>query len=327
MDAGTTRPYLREWQHMTGKDFRELDKSRCVVTVACSPLEVHGPHLPVICDNLEADALTMRTLDLLHERHPEIICLRLPPIYTAADVLPHSGSLMFRSSTIVRVLADLGRTLVKQGFPHVWVSSFHGGPRHFVAIEEACHQSNTRYGSKMVSLFSVLAKKLSEGTSNLSQVLGQIPGLTPEILDGDAHGGVIETSLLLHLIGDKVDPIYKQCDRMTVDIKLTQQGKPPKASKPGRASIGKLFQGFKASLKYFEEETYAGIPKIASPEIGKQVLDELAARSVDTLADLWTGKLSPADCHSPVWPLKRIFLSPTISRIFEWSVGYRNPIF
>lgn len=320
-------PNVREWQFMTGKDFRELDKRRCVVTVACSPLEVHGPHLPVICDNLEADALTMRSLAFLHERHPEITCLRLPPIYTAADVLPHSGSLMFRSSTIVNVMTDLGRSLAKQGFEHIWVSSFHGGPRHFVAIEQACHTVNKKYGAKMVSLFSVLAKKLTEGTSNLSDVLGRIPGLSKEVLDGDTHGGVIETSLLLHLVGDKVDPVYKQCDRMTVDLKLAQQGKAPKASKPGRASIGKLFQGFKASLKYFEDETYAGVPKIATPEIGAQVLDALAERSVDTLSDLWTGKLSPDDCHSPVWPVKWIFLTPAISKVFERAVKYRNPIF
>jgi hypothetical protein len=179
----------------------------------------------------------------------------------------------------------------------------------------------------MVSLFSVLAKKLTEGTSNLEQVLSEIPGLSKQALNGDVHGGAVETSLLLHLIGDKVDPVYRQCEQMTVDLKLAKQGKAPQASKPGRASVGKLFQGFVASFRYFETETYAGVPKIATPEIGRQVLDVLAARSVDTLSDLWTGKLSPDECHSPVWPLRWIFLSAKVGWLFERALRYRNPIF
>ncbi|HVM96728.1 MAG TPA: creatininase family protein [Candidatus Acidoferrales bacterium] len=318
---------VRDWQYMTGRQFSELDRSRCVVTVACSPLEVHGPHLPVICDNLEASALTERSVALLHQRHPEIIVLRLPPIYSASDVLPHTGSLMFRPSTIVRQLTDLGRTLTKQGFKHIWVSSFHGGPRHFIAIEQASHLVNKRYGGKMVSLFSVLAKKLTEGTSNLSQVLAKIPGLNEEVLDGDVHGGAVETSLLLHLVGQHVDPVYKQCERMTVDLKLQREGRAPQASKPGRSSVRQLFQGFVSSLKYFETQTYAGAPAVASPEIGKQVLEILAESSVETLSDLWTGKLSPDDCHSPVWPVKWVFLSQTIGWLFERAVKFQNPIF
>lgn len=158
-------------------------------------------------------------------------------------------------------------------------------------------------------------------------MLGRIPGLTPEDLDGDTHAGVIETSLLLHLLGQYVDPDFRNCERRTVDSKLASAGRSPRASKPGRASIPQLMRSFKASLKYFEEETYAGAPCIASAEIGKQVLDILSDACTETLSQLWKGEISPADCHSPVWPLKWIFLSRPVSRAFEWAVSYRNPIF
>lgn len=321
------RSNVRNWHEMTGSEFKKLDPSKVVVTVACSPMEVHGPHLPVVTDSIEAETLTARTMELLAERHPEITFLRLLPIYVAADVLPHRGSLMFRNSTIVRVMTDLGRTLCKQGFKDIWVSNFHGGPRHFVAIEQACHLTNKRYGGRMISIFSLLAKQLTEGTSNLSNVLGQIPGLTPEDLDGDSHGGAIETSMLLHIMGDRVDSGYHQLAQRTVDIKLQEQGQPPRAAKPGKAAIGDLFRGFKASLKYFEEETYAGKPAIASPEIGKQVIDVLAGYSADTLSKVWTRQIRPEECHSPVWKVKWMFLSRTVSRLFERAVHYRNPIF
>jgi creatinine amidohydrolase len=245
----------------------------------------------------------------------------------AADVLPHTGSLMFRSSTIVRVLSDPGRTLARQGFKNIWVASFHGGPRHFVAIEQACHLTNKRYGARMVSLFSLLAKRFTERTANLANVLGQITGLSPEDLDGDIHAGVIETSILLHLLGQHVDPSFKDCPPRTVDSKRMNEGTPRREGQLGLPSPLQLLRGFKAALKYFETETYSGTPGIASAEIGQQIVDLLAQHSADTLSDLWTGKISPEDCHSPVWPVKWLLLSQSASRVFEWAVRYKNPIF
>jgi len=318
---------VRYWQYLTGKEFEEIDKSKAVVMVTCSPIEVHGPHLPVVTDNFEAEGITKRTVELVGAKHPEILFLRLPTIYVAADVLPHTGSLMFRSSTIVRVLSDLGRTLAKQGFKNIWVSSFHGGPRHFVAIEQAAHKTNKKYGARMVSLFSLLINRLTQGTPQLSNILGHIKGLSPEVLDGDTHGGVIETSLMLYLLRDCVDPCFKECKRITVDLKLAAEGKPPAAHKPGRASIPQLLRGFKASLKYFETETYAGKPDISTPEIGKEILDTLAGHCAEALSQLWSGQLPLEKCHSPVWPLRHIFLWRWVSVIFERAVGYKNPIF
>ena len=318
---------VRNWHQMTSRDFAALDPTKVVVTVSCSPMEVHGPHLPVVTDNLEAEGITARTIELMADRHPEITFLRLMPIYVAADVVPHRGSLMFRQSTIVAVLSDLGRTLALQGFKDVWVASFHGGPRHFVSIEQACHLTNKRYDARMVSLFSLLAKRISEGTSNLAQVLGHIRGLSVEELDGDTHGGAIETSMMLYLLGKFVDPTYKTIPRSTVDLKLAAEGKAGRASKPGKASVPALLRGFKASMKYFEAETYAGKPSIGSAEIGEEIVDVLARKATDTLSDLWTRKIPPAECHSPVWPLKWVFLSPQVSWLFERAVRYQNPIF
>lgn len=318
---------VRYWQYMNGEDFKKLDKSRSVVMVTCSPIEVHGPHLPVITDNAEAEALTARMIEIMDAKHPEILFLRLPTIYVAADVIPHTGSLMFKSSTIIRVLSDLGRTLAKQGFKHIWVTSFHGGPRHFVPIEIAAHKTNMRYGARMVSLFSLLINRLTEGTPQLGHILGHIKGLTPDELDGDTHGGAIETSMMLHLMQKCVDPNYKNLPRTTIDLRLIEEGKPPRAQKPGHSSIPELMRGFKAALKYFEDRTYTGKPEIASPEIGKQIIDTLAGLSAESLSDLWTGKLPLEKCHSPVWPLRHIFVWGWVSAIFEKLVGYNNPIF
>src|SRR6185436_2528300 len=104
----------------------------------CSPLEVHGPHLPLIADLGESEGLFARTLELVGEALPDLEFLQLPPIFAAADVVPQRGSLRFRPSTVTRVLVDLGRTLLRQGFRDLWIGNFHAGPRHMLAIERAC---------------------------------------------------------------------------------------------------------------------------------------------------------------------------------------------
>lgn len=313
----------REWQYLTGRDFAEMDRARTVVMLACSPLEVHGPHLPVITDNLEAEALSARCMELLTERHPEMQFLHMPPIYVAADVVPHPGSVMFRSSTITRVLSDLGRSLGKQGFKHIWIGSFHGGPRHFVPIEVACHRSNRRYGTRMVSVFSLMVKRLTGGSAELSQVLGHLPGVTPEELQGDHHGGAIETSMMLHLVGRHVDQSFRGLPQSTVDLKLAREGRPPLR----QGGIRDLVRAFKHRLKYYEEITYAGKPSIASPEIGQQMLDILAGYATDALSDLWTGKLAPEECHSPLWPIRWVFTSEALGWAFEKALRYRTQVF
>ncbi|MCB9728680.1 MAG: creatininase family protein [Deltaproteobacteria bacterium] len=317
---------VRDWQYMTGREIDAVDRSTAVVIVACSPLEVHGPHLPVITDNLEAQGIADRAIELMAERHPEAVFLRLPPIYVAADVLPHVGSVMFRSSTITRVLEDLGRSLAVQGFKNIWVSSFHGGPRHFVPIEVACDRVNRRYGARMVSLFSLLINRLTGGSSDLSTILGHLDGVSKEDLVGDTHGGAVETSLMLHLLGQHVAGGYQDLPQRTVDGRLRERGEPALV-KGSRPTLPELMRGFKVKLRYFEEETYSGHPAVASAELGEAFLDTLAGHAVDALSELWTGQLSLERCHSPLWKIRHIFTNPAVSWLFERAVGHRSRVF
>ena len=92
-------PRVLRWETLTKQAFDQLDPARCVVLVTCSPLEVHGPHLPLGADALEGQGLALRMLRFLPERHRARTFLQLPPVYAATDVVPQRGSLFFRSST------------------------------------------------------------------------------------------------------------------------------------------------------------------------------------------------------------------------------------
>lgn len=316
---------ILEWQHLTGRAIDAIDRDRAVVLVTSSPLEVHGPHLPTVTDICESEGLAAEVARKLHARHPELIFLRLPPLYVAADVLPHVGSIKFRQSTITRVFEDLGRSLCAQGFRNVWISGFHGGPRHFTPLEVACARVNRRHGGRMVSVFSLLMNVLTGGRTDLSELLGQVDGITPTDLVGDAHGGAVETSIMLHLLGEHVDPAWREVGPNTVERWLERKGRPG-LEFGARPTLRQLLRSFSEKLKFYEEETWSGTPSLASAELGARFVDVLSDEAAAALEEVWLGRRAPEDCHSPVWSLRPVFTWEWVGEVFERSVGYRNRV-
>lgn len=318
---------ILEWASLTGRQIDALDRDRTVVLVTSSPIEVHGPHLPVCTDIAESDALFDHAVPKLLDRHPEMIFVRLPAVYVAADVLPHVGSLKFRQGTIRRVFEDLGRSLCAQGFRHIWVGGFHGGPRHFIPVEIAAATVNRRHGGRMVSVFSLLLHELTGGRTDLADVLDHIPGVTREDLEGDAHGGVVETSMMLAILGDLVDRGYTELPPNTVDRHRAAEGRPPLGLEDGgRPSLASILDSLIAKLRYYERFTYSGNPSQASPELGEQFFEELSEHTAVGLSKVWTGETPVSAAHSPVWKLRWVFASEWLTDVFERGIGYRNRV-
>jgi creatinine amidohydrolase len=326
----TDRPEVLRWETITKERFDTIDRAEAVVLVTCSPLEVHGPHLPLGADALEGEALVERMLRFLPEHHRGRTFLKLPFIYASTDTVPQPGSLYFQPATTMKVLEDLGRTLAAQGFRHVMVSNFHGGPRHFLAIEQACHRVNRRHGIRMVSFFSLMISRLTEGTSNLDDVLGSIPGVHKPDLLGDTHGGLVETSQLLALHPGWVDPSYKTLPRRTGEIWLEEKGSQEAGRDGGRGGglLGmiRILRHQREASGYFNENTYSGTPASASPELGERFLDELGSRAAQYCSELLDGTIGPDDCHSPIWRMRFFFLNPLMIRFSNWLIRLEIPI-
>jgi len=313
---------LLRWETLTKRRFDELDRARCVVLVTCSPIEVHGPHLPLGADALEGEGLAERMLPMLPERHRERVFLKLPFVYTATDVVPHPGSLFFRPSTTIAVLEDLGRLLAAQGFRDVLVSNFHGSPRHFLAIETACERVSRERGIRMVCVFSVMLTRLTGGSSELYDVLGDLPGVNREDLVGDIHAGLVETAQLLALHPEWVERDYARLPRQTVNGWLAEHGEPlPGVEAGASAGFFKIISEVRAGLRFFRAQTYAGAPGAASPELGDRILDTLASHTAAAVAEILDGTLPPAQCHSPLWPRRFLFVHPWMVRLFNRILG------
>jgi len=317
-----TEPVLLRWETLSKRKFDTIDRASTVVLVTCSPLEVHGPHLPIGADALEGEGLSRRMLRFLPERHRSRTFLQLPFIYTATDTLPHPGSLYFQPSTTQAVLRDLGRSLAAQGFRDVIVSNFHGSPRHFLAIEQACEAVTRERNIRMVCIFSVLLSRLTNGSAELYEVLGGLPGVDRQNLVGDTHGGLVETSQLLALHPEWVERDYASLPRRTVEGWLTEQGEAPPALEAGKpAGILTMVKVFRGGLRFFRAETYAGAPGAASPELGERILDTLGEKAAEAVTEILDGVLPPSEWHSPLWKQRFWFINPLMVRFFNFVLG------
>lgn len=315
-------PTLLRWETLTKRKFDQLDRSNCVVLVTCSPLEVHGPHLPFGADCLEGEGLLQRMLRFLPERHRTKTFLQLPFIYAATDTVPHPGSIFFRPSTTQAVLRDLGRSLAAQGFGTILVSNFHGSPRHFLAIEQACAAVSRERDIRMVCIFSVLLTRLTGGSAELYETLGRLPGINPQDLIGDTHGGLVETSQLLALHPEWVERDYASLPRRTVDGWLAEQGEAPAEIKAGEpAGIRTMLRALNGGLRFFRAETYAGTPGAASPELGERILDTLGEKGAQAVSEILDGTLPPSEWHSPLWKQRFWFINPFMVRFFNRLLG------
>lgn len=314
-DDGIT---LLRWETLTKRKFDQLDRSQCVVLVTCSPLEVHGPHLPFGADLFEGQGLGIRSIQHLPEPHRSRTFLQLPFIYAATDTLPQPGSIFFRPSTTIAVLTDLGRSLAAQGFRDIFVSNFHGSPRHFLAIEKACAKVSRERDIRMVPLFSIMLSRLTGGGSELYEVLGSLGGVEPDDFRGDTHGGLVETSQLLALHPEWIERDYESLPRRTIDMWMAEKGQaPPELERGKPAGILQMLRTFRAGLEFFREESYAGMPGKASAKLGEEILDTLGARSAEAMVEILEGRLPPEQWHSPLWPQRFWFIHPLMVSFFN----------
>lgn len=323
-------PRILRWEELTKTEFDRLDRARTVVLVGCSPIEVHGPHLPLGTDPMEADGLLERLVRHMPARHRDRTFLKLPYLWVGADVLPQPGSIQFHPGTVARVVSDLGRSLGAQGFKDVLVSNFHGSPRHFLAIEQGCRDGSRRGGARMFAIFSLLVSRLakeSAGGSPLSLLEG-VAGISKSLLVGDAHAGLIETAQMLALRPDLVGEGWDALPRRTVGGHEDKPGQDPSEGRPlhgigGVSGIGRFIEEVKKNVRWFASESYAGAPAGASRERGEAILDFFGGRAAEAVGEILDGKLRPEDCASPLWKIRFLLNNPLVLRVANKLLGFR----
>jgi creatinine amidohydrolase len=188
-----------------------LDRNKTVFIISISPLEEHGPHLPVGVDAMNAYYFAEHTTRALIAARPEYDVLLFPMLPLGTQVYRHLGSFYIKPSTLYDIVFNTGRSLAQYGFKHIFVLSAHGTPRQIVAAESACRKVSRKYKAGMVCLTGGLTVKFLNG--EMYDAIAAKLGITytaeeKRLLKYDYHAGWWETSMMLLLYPDLVDKSY-----------------------------------------------------------------------------------------------------------------------
>jgi creatinine amidohydrolase len=249
---------LRQLAEMTAFEVDALDRDRTAILLSISPIEEHGPHLPLSTDLIEAQGVGRRLLARLGAERPDWTFVEYPPIPLGAGCFPYPGTANVRASVIRGAVTDIALAYAREGFRFFFVTSHHGGPQHNLALEAAVRTLRRRTPARMLALSGRVLIELffQRGLHPLYAARG-IPKAQWADFDVDVHAGALETSELLALRPDLVDPVYAELEPVLVPLdRLT-----PGAARTAGRGLG-----------------YFGAPARASAELGDAFLDAVVER-------------------------------------------------
>ena len=134
-----------------------LDRARTVVILTVSPLETHGPHLPLGVDAFTARHFSESIAARLVAGRPGWSVVLAPTLHLGSFTFDSVGTVAVRQRVVRDAVVDYGSAVSRAGFRYVLVSNGHGGPGHLVALEEAAAIVSRRHRITMASFTGHLA--------------------------------------------------------------------------------------------------------------------------------------------------------------------------
>ena len=285
--SSEARPRVLEYVELRLPDLEALDRATTVFLMSVSPIEVHGPHLPVGTDVFISEELLDRYVAALGVRHPELTFVKLPPLHCGSDALPVPGSLSVPAPHLEGVLVAYGRGLAKQGFHYLFVADNHGGPRHQMAIEAAARTLWRRHRFYLIDPFGVDYRLMVQHDPDFLRRTGLGPGTCGD--DADNHAGTNETSLMLACDPARVStdfhevpPSHLPQHRTGAAALVAGLGRVLRAL--GGRVIGRDLEHLANTLAWVGDpamKPYMGDPGRASAEAGEAMLSARVAIGVD----------------------------------------------
>jgi creatinine amidohydrolase len=270
-------------EEMSAPALDALDRARTVVVLAVSPLEEHGPHLPVGVDAMTARHLAESIAERVVTERPGWSAVLAPTLHLGSFTFEAVGTVSIRQRVVRDAVVDYGSAFARARFRYVLIANGHAGPGHLVALEEAAAIVSRRHRITMASLTGHLAWEFLRGRMlpRIEEALGgPLSAGDRRAFAEDAHAGWWETSVMLMLRPDLVDPDYRSLE-------------------PARYSLGRRLVPNYAVRK--GAMGYVGHPALADPGFAKAAAGVLLDEVMRFVDDLLDGRVRPEKRRSPFY--------------------------
>jgi creatinine amidohydrolase len=262
-----------------------LDRDHTLVVLTASPLEEHGPHLPLGVDAFTARHFAREMAERLVAARPGWSAVLAPTLYMGSFTLDGVGTVSVRQRVVRDALVDYGRSLARARFRYILVANGHAGPTHLAALDEAAAIVSRERGVTMASLSGYIFAGFRSGhfLERVERAMGRaLTGAERSAFADDAHGGWWETSMMLMLRPDLVDGAYR--DLPSTSYSLPRRLVPNYPLRNGG-------QG------------YVGHPAMGDPAFARATTEVLITTAMELLEGLIAGTTHPSRHRSPFFAI------------------------
>lgn len=250
-------PATRRLDELTAPEVGRRLSTDSIIIIPLGAVEQHGPHLPVNTDLVVATAAAEAVVERVGQR--EDVWLLPPLAYTKSNEHAWSaGTVWLSATTLLAVLDDIGRSLAMTPAKRVLFLNGHGGNSSLVAM--ANRELRLRHG--LMTFLAHPHVPADQGGASDPGELGM-----------GVHGGMDETSVMLHLRPDLVNmaAARRHVPDTMAGNRYVRFG--------GPVSFGWLSNDF-------SEEGVIGDPTGASPEIGRLMFERAVADLCSAVSEI-----------------------------------------
>ena len=256
-----------QMEELSWKQIEGLDKKKTIFFLPISPLEEHGPHLPVGTDLLTAKDTATEAIRILNRKNPELTYVLLPavPLGYCKFNTDFPGSISVSSKVVRDVIYSIGSSLASHGFKYLIICTYHMAIGHLKGIYSGMERVMHKYDMRICEPWSSYFYN--------DEVEKREPKLGFDT-SKEMHAGFRETSLMKYQYPYLVDESHKKLQSIYRDLQSP-------------LVLGKTFKELGL------EDGYVGSPARADADYGRWYFNETVNVYVKSALDLYEGKELP----------------------------------
>lgn len=254
-------------EELNWRQIEELDKEKTIVFLPISPLEEHGPHLPVGTDYLTTNDTAIEAIKILNQKNPDMNYVLFPiiPLGFCKFNTDFPGSISVSSKAIKEIVYSTGVCLANHGFKYMIICTYHQSIVHLKAIYQAMKKLESKHKMLVCEPWSPFFYS--------NEIEKREPKLGFDT-SKEMHGGFRETSLMKYQYPYLVDESYKDLQSIYRDMTSPRV-------------LGKTFKQLGLN------DGYIGSPARADADYGRWFFSLTVDVYVQATIDLFNGKKPP----------------------------------
>ncbi len=264
---GKNETKIIQLEELSWKQIDSFDREKTIIFIPFSPLEEHGPHLPVGTDLLTARDAAKEAIRLINKKKPELTIALFPsiPLGYSKMATDFPGTVSTQIKTLKTIVSDVCSSFARSGFKYFVICTFHMDLGHLKGIYSGMNKAMKTHGIKIIEPWGPYFHNK------------EVEKREPQVgfdTKKEVHACFRETSLMNYQYPYLVDPSYKNLQSIYRDLYSPRV-------------LGKTFKDIGIN------EGYVGSPARADSDYGRWYFQQIVETYAQATLDLLDGKKLP----------------------------------